>query len=510
MSHRSSSNPVIDNGGSSASRSASFGARARQAVAWNTGFNLFRDALQFAVMLVLVRLLPAEVYGQFGFLTALISFLTLCSFREFLNHTLQIRDGEPVPYQDHFTAGLVIQGVVFAVANGIAFGLARVPEYAAVAPVLHVMSVLFLLDLPSELRVKMLERALDWRRLRLLHASALVAASLLSVVLAFRGWGVYALLLPTLVVPLPFIYDLLVRARWRPSLSWSWSGFEPASRFGASRILAASLVSGAALLESWWLSWGVGFAMLGIFGRAVGLAQLLCGRLAGMLAQAVYPVLTRMPVGSDVFRRAGAMYVRAIAWVVVPGAALATLLGDTIVRVLYGERWLAVVPLLGFALSAAAAGAIAQTAYTLLLAHGRQDRCLAADAWRFAGTILSLALLLPYGLVYYLAGMTAVHASALAAIVIWLRQAGALTGHAVAAALVPPAAATLMALAAIVVVRWPIALGGSAASALSALVFAAVVASTFRFLFPRELTELVGCMPEQDRLTKWLRLPSAA
>ena len=52
----------------------------------------------------------------------------------------------------------------------VALGLARLPDYAAVAPVLHVMSISFLLDLPSEFRVKMLERELNWRRLRLLQS----------------------------------------------------------------------------------------------------------------------------------------------------------------------------------------------------------------------------------------------------------------------------------------------------------------------------------------------------
>jgi hypothetical protein len=74
-----------------------FGRRAKLAIAWATGLQFFRDVIQFGLMLVLVRLLPADAYGQFGFLTTLLTFFTWYSFREFLNYTLQVRDGAVVP-----------------------------------------------------------------------------------------------------------------------------------------------------------------------------------------------------------------------------------------------------------------------------------------------------------------------------------------------------------------------------------------------------------------------------
>ena len=489
----------------------SLAARARQAVVWTTGFNLFRDVLQFGLTLVLVRLLPAEVYGQFGLLTTIIGFLTLLSFREFLNHTLQLRDGETVPYQDHFSAGLVIQLGVFIAANVLAIALRWLPEYAPIAPVLHVMSVLFLLDLPSEFRVRMLERSLDWRRLRLLHASALVAGGVLSVMMAFRGWGVYSLLVPTLLVPIPFAFDLFVRAKWRPTWEWDWARFAPAWRFGRARIAATSLVAGASLLESSWLSWGLGFAALGMFGRAIGLSQLMCGRVAGLLAASVYPVLTRIPAGTPAFRRASAMYLRTTAWVVVPAAAIASLLAQPIVALLYGERWLAIVPLVAYAMATAAIAAVVQTSYTLSLAHGRQDRCLATDAWRLIGTALCLVVCLPLGVQSYLLGLAAVHAVALVGVLSGLIRDEAITTSALADAFVPPMASATSAIFSVGLFTRLVRFddGGMWVSVTAALLFVVVFGTSLRLFFQRELSELVGYLPEPQRITRWLRLQPA-
>lgn len=485
--------------------------RARLAIAWSTGFQLFRDLLQFGLTLVLVRLLPAEAYGQFGFLTTLLSFLTLYSFREFLGHTLQARDHETVHYQDHFTAGLVIQIAIFLIANLVAVALRWVPAYAPVAPILHVMSILFLLDLPSEFRVKMLERALDWRRLRLLHGLALLAGGALSVALAVAGWGVYALLLPTLLVPLPFAYDLFVREGWRPDWSWRWERFKPSWRFGAARIAAGSFAGVAIVLESSWLTGALGFAVLGLVGRATGLAQLLCGRLAGLLALSVYPILTRIPPGTDTYRRASAMYLRTILWTVVPAAVVAALLAAPLVQVLYGNTWLEAIPMVPWTMAGAAVAAAAQTGYTLLLAHGRQDRCLRADMWRLAGTVVILLAVLPLGIERYLMALVAVHLVSLALVMRWLMAAGAVSRRGLADAFTPPMVSAAVAGAILFVVRAVASPAGDSVAGpiLSGAAFTAAYLVCLRLAFVPQLRELVAYLPERQRISRLLRLQQA-
>jgi O-antigen/teichoic acid export membrane protein len=485
---------------------------ARLAVLWTTGFTFFGDLLQFGLMLVLVRILPAEAYGQFGLTTTLLGFLTLYSFRGFLAHTLQVRAPEHPNFQVHFTAGVVIQAGVFIVANLVAVSLQWFPAYAPVSPLLHVMSFVFLLDLPSELRVKMLERALDWRRLRGLHALALILAAGLSIALAVRGAGVYALLLPILIVPAPFIYDLFVNALWRPTWDWSWTAFRPAWSFGRARIFATSFVSAATLLESTWLTAALGFAAFGVFGRALGLSQLACQRVATLVSTSVYPVLTKIVPRTDAYRKASALLLRSVAWTVVPAAAILGFVATDVVSLLYGDRWAAVVPLLPMAVAGGAVSAVIQPAYTLLLAHDRQDRCLLADIWRLVGTIVILLACLPFGLPAYLAGLAGVHVVSLGLMMHWLERDGAVTWDGIALALVPPLVATLVGAAAITSCLR--ILPGDAAGIwrilVGTLAFTIAYVGALRLLYRDALLELVGYLPERHRLSRFLLLPNVA
>jgi O-antigen/teichoic acid export membrane protein len=487
-------------------------AKARHALFWTGGFQIFWDVLQFGVMLALVRLLPAEAYGQFGFVSTILGFLTLYSFREMLGHTLVVRDDAGVRYQEHFTAGLAIQVSLFVVANLAALGLRWLPDYAPAATALHLMSLLLLLDLPSELRVKMLERLLDWRRLRLLHAAGLVMSAAVSIALAVAGWGVYALIVPLYIVPIPFMYDLFVRARWRPTWTWSWAAYRPAWRFGSSRMLAVSFVTGAGLLESGWLVRVAGFGVFGVFGRAIGLAQRGCQRIGAIVAAALFPVLTRVEPGSEQYRRASALLLRSVTWTVLPIASLSSVLAADIVSWLYGDRWADVTPLLPWAMWGGALMAVVQTSYTLLLAHQRPDRCLRADMWRGAGTVLMLIVALPFGVAGYLAGLVAVHAISLGLVLRWLLHERAIVGAGIRDALVPGAVAAACASVAIVALRGGI--GGAASSGGSVVGLVAIFASLYmlvlRVAFRAPLQELVSYLPKHEQLHRWLRLPAAA
>src|SRR5271154_5699357 len=155
---------------SSASETITLG-KVKSGILWIAGITAFRDGLQFLITLVLVRIVSPSAYGQFSLVTAFVGFFTILSFRSFLEYTMQVRPGETVDYDVHFTIGGVFQGVALVALNVVAFVLSRSHKYSSVAPLLSVMSAVFLLDWVGELRVKMLERSLNWRRLRLLEGA---------------------------------------------------------------------------------------------------------------------------------------------------------------------------------------------------------------------------------------------------------------------------------------------------------------------------------------------------
>jgi len=254
----------------------------------------------------------------------------------------------------------------------------------------------------------MLERSFDWKRLRLLHAIGLLLGAMVGITLGLLGAGTYSLLIPSLLTTLPFIFDLFVVNKWRPSWQWSWGAYAPAFRFGFTRMgsgICETLrnVSLTAAITSFW-----GFAALGIFNRAIGLAQMLCTKFASQLMTSIYPVLTRLESANRDPATIGALILRVVLWSAMPIAAVFAFQADALVDLIYGPRWESVVVLLPVGGIWGTLSALNITFYRLLLARNKQSQCFKMDLFALVGSIALIVWVLPHGPLLLLKGLAVI------------------------------------------------------------------------------------------------------
>jgi len=481
---------------------------AQQAILWSAGLNLFRDALQFGQMLILVRLLDPAIYGMAGLAATFINFIGLISFQHIITHVLQVRGESRVNFHQHFTAGVAINGGLFVLANLVSFALRLSDQYAPLQPLLHVLSFTFLLSVPVDMRVKMLERDHDWSRLRLLQMGSILVSIVAAIVMALAGAGVYALIVPGLLASLVFVADLFLIIGWRPNWQWSYAEYREALHFGLNRAGSNALNGGRSLLQNALITQHFQFSALGVFGRAEGLANMFCGRIAQEASNALYPVITRAEAQSDRFQRISGLVLQSVAWVVVPIAAFFSLEADNIVRLLFGSKWLAVIPLLPLAMAIGLAVSIGAIAYWLLLANNQSCLCLCFDMIAFVLAAAVMLALIPFGLVPYLIGAAAAHVAIAVILVTLLVRTQGISAIALVAVLLPPILAAFTG----AVAAWslksllPHDLLPIAQLLLAGPAFAAAYVATLRLLFRAPLAELVGYLPGGKQLGRLLYL----
>lgn len=475
---------------------------------WSAGLNLFRDLLQFGQMLILVRLLDPAIYGMAGLATTFINFIGIVSFQHVISHVLQVRGDAQVNYHQHFTAGVVINGLLFLVANAVAFGLQFTTQYVHLQSLMHLLSLTFLLSVPVDMRVKMLERDHNWSRLRTLQMAGIVISISAGIGMALFGAGVYALIVPGLLASSVFLLDLFLFSGWRPRWQWNYASYRDTLHFGFNRAGSNSLSSGRFLLQSTLITQYFQFSALGQFGRAEGLANMFCGRIAQEVSNALYPVITRAEAYSERFQRISGLVLQSVAWVVIPIAALFSLEAENIVKIMYGEKWLAVIPMLPLAMAIGVAVSIGATAYRLLLANDQSRLCLRSDMAAFAMAVTAMLVLIPQGLFPYLIGAVVVSAMIASILIILLIRTRGLQAIALVTAIAPPAVAAIAGVA----LSWAMKaqLPGNLPPVLQVIPVALLFATTYvvilRVLFRAHLAELMAYLPGGKQIGKLLYL----
>jgi O-antigen/teichoic acid export membrane protein len=479
---------------------------AQQAILWSAGLNLLRDGLQFAQMLVLVRLLDTAMYGEVAWATALINLIGIASFSNVALHMLQVRDDALVDYSEHFTAGIVLNGSLFVVANLAAIGLRLTETYVHLEPLVHLLSLTFLLRVPADIRTKMLERKFAWSRLRLLQMAGVTVTVASGITMAVCGAGVYALIVPGLLPALIFMGDLFLVERWRPKWGWSAASYRDATLFGLNRAGSNVLNAGRAFLQNTMITRYFAFGTLGVFGRADGLANMFCGRVSQEVTGALYPVVTRAAIGSERFQRISGLVLQGVAWVVLPVAAFFALESSAIVSLMYGQKWLAAIPLLPLAMAAGATVSVGSVTYQLLLANDKSRLCLRSDIVAFILVVAAVVVLVPHGVFWYLAGVVGVQAAVCGILMTLLVRTRGIHWKAIAIALLPPGLAAGLASAATFGLRsvlpnaWPEA----ARLAVDAAWYALVCLVVLRAFFFTHLAALVEYVPGNTRIRRLL------
>ena len=185
-------------------------------------------------------------------------------------------------------------------------------------------------------------------------------------------------------------------------------------------------------------------------------------------------------------------------------------LAGSIVRLLYGEKWLSAIPLVPLAVVVASLTALTQALSVLLLSTGRQRFCFYADCISSAGVVMSLLILLPRGTETYLLGMLASQSCSILAMLVWLHRSEALEFRRTLRVTLTPlvAAGALLALSAPLYLRanatpWPFAW-----IAAFALVFTVCYLAILRLAASRLMAEFVAYCPGTKTLRRLLFLPS--
>ena len=151
--------------------------------------------------------------------------------------------------------------------------------------------------------------------------------------------GVYALVLPGVLSLFVVPIDLFFVVGWRYHWKWDPAAYGEALRFGMTRIGSDVLNSGRGLLKNFLIAENFSMATLGIVGRAEGLGNMACGRLADEVGNALYPVITRVDAASARFRRISALILRSVAWAIIPIGVYASIEASSLVHLAYGSKW---------------------------------------------------------------------------------------------------------------------------------------------------------------------------
>jgi O-antigen/teichoic acid export membrane protein len=318
----------------------------RSAALWSMAGQYAAFAIQFGASVVISRFFlgPAEV-GLFSI--ALAAALIVAILQDFgLSRYiagLPRLDGTEISRCS--SVALLFSLVVAGLIAAAAWPLARLYALPSLLPLMLVIAASYLFLPLSVVPMALMARAMQFRGLFLVNVGSALTQALVAVGLAAAGNSSSALAWATLAAALA---RGATAQALRPSPPWPLrlDGVRQVVRFGSRS--SALYLTGALGTRTPDLIVGklLTLAAVGMYSRAVSLADQFRMLVSGAIGSVFYPAFARIrdrgePLG-PAYLRVCAGY-SAVLW---PGMAGLALAAEPIVRLLYGEAWAGVVPLL--------------------------------------------------------------------------------------------------------------------------------------------------------------------
>lgn len=315
-------------------------------VAWSALERVLGQGLQFTITVLLVRLLTPEDFGLIAMLMVFIGFATIFSDFGLGSALVQHQRVSPEQINSVFWINLLLGLLTTSVFFFSSPFLASFYDAPRLEPLSRVLSFLFVLSTPGIVPRALLTKALAFDRLAKIEISAISFAGITAVLLALTGWGVWALVVQSLIREI--IRSLLgtILVDWRPRVSLSISAARDFLRYSTNlsgfQIINYFARNSDNLLIGKYLS----VTSLGFYTRAYSILLLPVGQIIGVLTQVMFPTLSSIQHDKvrvrDVYLRA----MRVISFVVYPIMLGLLVTAHPFVMTLFGARWITVTPLI--------------------------------------------------------------------------------------------------------------------------------------------------------------------
>jgi PST family polysaccharide transporter len=350
-------------------------ARAVGSGAWSLVGQIFQVILGVISFALLTRWLSPSDYGVLGMASTVTGFLGVVGDSGMTNAVMRLPEIDGTAEATAFWLSL-LGGAALMVVSGVSAPLlALFYKNGSITWVAVALSVTFILAVPMRVPTARLSRAMRFRELTVINMTSSTAAVAIAVVLAIRGFGVWALVAQTVATYI--LQGLLTLAACPTKMSprlWSRTRARDLASVG-SRLSGFSLsVAIGRALDSVLAGRFLGSAALGFMGMGMKLVHLPVERLSGAMYSVFLPATVEL---ADDERQGRAFVSTArLGLIIVAPFAFGTLAISPEIVAMLPPRWLGLAPVLRVYALTTLVTPIGYLAMSVLVAHGRASALL--------------------------------------------------------------------------------------------------------------------------------------
>lgn len=300
--------------------------------------------LAFVGNLILARFLTPEDFGLLGMLTIFISISEVFIDSGLGQALIQKDNPSEVDYSTVFWSNIFISIIFYAILFFAAPAIANFYGMEILKTILRIKGTVLLIQAFRLVQITKFRKELNFKLISCILFFSSLVSTIVSIVLAFFGFGVWSLVVKTLLES--FLKTLIINivSKWKPLFTFSFASFKSLFSFGGV-MLVTSLVSkiyssGQSLII------GKAFSAktLGYYTQAAKLEEVPTTAIESVVNNVTFPMFSKIKGDAEKNQRALRKMLSHISYISFPMMIIFIICSEPIFDFLYSDVWLPSVP----------------------------------------------------------------------------------------------------------------------------------------------------------------------
>ena len=318
--------------------------KAASGMIWTAIQRYSKLAISFISGIILARLLMPEDYGAIGMLAIFMSLAEVFIDAGFGSALIQKKNPTQTDYSTVFYFNLGMAVILYVVLFFSAPAIATFYRMPILCKVLRVQGLILFIYAFNIIQRNQIRKNLRFKKLSRITITSSIISLIVTVIMAYMGLGVWALVAQNFVAALIPCIFFWVTTDWRPTWEYSWASFKELFSFGFYMFLTHLLTTFSQRITGLLVGRWYDPATMGYYTKASTTSKYATLSVSGVMIQTTYPLYASVQDDKERLANMVKRITSTLAYITVPMLSLLILIAKPMFVLLYSDRWLSCVP----------------------------------------------------------------------------------------------------------------------------------------------------------------------
>jgi len=344
-----------------------------RAILWASSAKIISQAFSWIVTIILARLLLPSDFGIIAMAWLYIAFLDLITELGVGAAIIQKKDLDSLDLHTCFWFSLFMGVFFYLPTYMVAPAIATFFKQIELTNIIRLLGLIFIIASIKTIPYNLLTKELDFNKRSIAEVLSIISGGVLSVILAFLGYGVWSLVYGALLRYFVLTIASYYMLPWRPKLIFSLNRLKSLMNFGivvvGSRMLryfhnrSDILIIGKVL----------GDKSLGYYQMALQIATLPVEKITAIINQVALPTFSKLQRNNEELRSYFLKITKAVSLITFPIIAGIIVTSESLIKVVLTEKWISIEIPMQFMCLVGLIKSVDQIIPMILLAKGKPN-----------------------------------------------------------------------------------------------------------------------------------------